>query len=62
MQSKMAADISPNAVGLWLLLDHTLKSDVTTHRLEVTTETGRRRWFSRDDKVSAMNCSFLSAF
>ncbi len=33
------------------MLDHTLKSDVTTHRLEVITETGRRRWFSRDDKA-----------
>lgn len=33
------------------MLDHTLKSDVTTHRLEVITGTGRRRWFSRDDKV-----------
>lgn len=33
------------------MLDHTLKSDVTTGRLEVITETGRRRWFSRDDKA-----------
>jgi transposase len=33
------------------MLDHTLKSDVTTRRLEVITETGRRRWFSRDDKA-----------
>ena len=33
------------------MLDHTLKSDVTTHRLEVITETGRRRWFSKDDKA-----------
>jgi transposase len=32
-------------------LDHTLKSDVTTSRLEVITETGRRRWFSKDDKA-----------
>ncbi len=33
------------------MLDHTLKSDVTTSRLEVMTETGRRRWFSKDDKA-----------
>ncbi len=33
------------------MLDHTLKSDVTAHRLEVITETGRRRWFSKDDKA-----------
>ncbi|MDH2401820.1 transposase [Bradyrhizobium sp. SSUT18] len=33
------------------MLDHTFKSDVTTGRLEVITETGRRRWFSRDDKA-----------
>lgn len=33
------------------MLDHTLKSDVPTGRLEVITETGRRRWFSRDDKA-----------
>ena len=33
------------------MLDHTLKSEVATGRLEVITETGRRRWFSRDDKV-----------
>ena len=33
------------------MLDHTLKSDVTTRRLEVITETGRRRWFSKDDKA-----------
>ena len=33
------------------MLDHTLKSDVATDRLEVITETGRRRWFSRDDKA-----------
>jgi transposase len=32
------------------MLDHTLKSDVTARRLEVITETGRRRWFSKDDK------------
>ena len=31
--------------------DHTLKSDVTARRLEVITETGRRRWFSKDDKA-----------
>jgi transposase len=33
------------------MLDHTLKSDVTGRRLEVITETGRRRWFSKDDKA-----------
>jgi transposase len=33
------------------MLDHTLKSDVTTGRLELMTETGRRRWFSKDDKA-----------
>lgn len=33
------------------MLDHTLKSDVATGRLEVITETGRRRWFSKDDKA-----------
>lgn len=33
------------------MLDHTLKSDVVTSRLEVITETGRRRWFSKDDKA-----------
>ena len=33
------------------MLDHTLKSDVAAGRLEVITETGRRRWFSRDDKA-----------
>lgn len=33
------------------MLDHTLKSDVAPGRLEVITETGRRRWFSRDDKA-----------
>jgi transposase len=32
------------------MLDHTLKSDVAPGRPEVITETGRRRWFSRDDK------------
>ncbi|UFW91335.1 transposase [Bradyrhizobium barranii] len=32
------------------MFDHTLKSDVTARRLEVITETGRRRWFSKDDK------------
>ena len=32
-------------------LDHTLRSDVTARRLEVITETGRRRWFSKDDKA-----------
>src|SRR3954452_8361863 len=33
------------------MLDHTFKSDVTTGRLEVITGTGRRRWFSKDDKA-----------
>src|SRR5947209_10604511 len=33
------------------MLDHTLKSDATARRLEVLTETGRRRWFSKDDKA-----------
>src|SRR6476660_8403334 len=33
------------------MLDHTLKADVTARRLEVITETGRRRWFSKDDKA-----------
>ncbi|WP_155258808.1 transposase [Bradyrhizobium elkanii] len=33
------------------MLDHTLKSDVTARRLEVVTETGRRRSFSKDDKA-----------
>ncbi|WP_245323955.1 IS66-like element accessory protein TnpA [Bradyrhizobium shewense] len=33
------------------MLDHTLKSDVTARRLEVITETGRHRWFSKDDKA-----------
>ncbi|WOH63981.1 transposase [Bradyrhizobium sp. BWA-3-5] len=38
-------------IGLCLCLITTLKSDVTTHRLEVITETRRRRWFSKDDKA-----------
>ena len=33
------------------MFDHTLKSDVTARRLEVITGTGRRRWFSKDDKA-----------
>lgn len=33
------------------MLDHKFKSEVTARRLEVITETGRRRWFSKDDKV-----------
>ncbi|WP_161491811.1 hypothetical protein [Bradyrhizobium centrolobii] len=33
------------------MLEHTLKSDVTARRLGVITETGRRRWFSKDDKA-----------
>ena len=36
------------------MLDHTLKSDVTARRLEVIAETGRRRWFSKDDKARAV--------
>lgn len=32
------------------MLDHTLKSGVATSRLEVITERGRRRRFSKDDK------------
>jgi transposase len=32
------------------MLDHTLKSEVTTRRLEAITETGRR-WFSKNDKA-----------
>jgi len=33
------------------MLDHPLKSDVTTRRLDAITETGRRRWFSNGDKA-----------
>ena len=33
------------------ILDHKLNSDMTARRLEVITETGRRRWFSKDDKA-----------
>ena len=33
------------------MLDHTLTSDAVTSRLEVIAETGRRRWFSKDDKA-----------
>ena len=33
------------------MIDHTLKADVTARRLEVITDTGRRRWFSKDDKA-----------
>jgi hypothetical protein len=33
------------------VLDYMLKSDLTARRLEVTTETGRRRWLSEDDKA-----------
>ena len=36
------------------MLDDTLKSDVATGRLEVITETGRRRWFSKDDKAQVV--------
>jgi transposase len=32
-------------------LDHTLKPEATARRLEVITGTGRRRWFSADDKA-----------
>lgn len=31
--------------------DHSLRSDVTARRLEVITETGRRHWFSKEDKA-----------
>lgn len=33
------------------MLDHTRKSDVTARRLEVITETGRRRMFSKHEKA-----------
>jgi len=33
------------------MIDHTIKADVTARRLEVITDTGRRRWFSKDDKA-----------
>src|ERR1700758_3688891 len=33
------------------MLDHTPKADGTARRLEVITDTGRRRWFSRDAKA-----------
>jgi transposase len=33
------------------MIDHTLKSDMTGSRLDVITETGRRRCFSKDDKA-----------
>jgi transposase len=42
------------------MLDHTLKSDVTARRLEVITETGRRRWFSKDDKARIVEETFLN--
>lgn len=29
-------------------LDHTFKPDVTARRVEVITETARRRWFSKE--------------
>ena len=41
------------------MLDHTLKSDVTARRLEVITETGRRRWFSKDDKARIVEETLL---
>ena len=42
------------------MLDHTLKSDVTARRLEVMTETGRRRWFSKDDKARIVEETLVS--
>ena len=33
------------------MLDHTLKPEAAARRLEVITGTGRRRWFSADDKA-----------
>src|SRR5829696_9110906 len=41
------------------MLDHTLKSDVAPRRLEVITETGRRRWFSKDDKARIVEETLL---
>ena len=41
------------------MLDHTLKSDVTTSRLEVIAETGRRRWFSKDDKARIVELTLV---
>ena len=43
------------------MLDHTLKSDVTARRLEVITETGRRRWFSKDDKARIVEETLVRA-
>src|SRR6476660_1086639 len=42
------------------MLDHTLKADVTARRLEVITETGRRRWFSKDDKARIVEETLVS--
>ena len=36
------------------------KSDVTTSRLEVITETGRHRWFSKDDKARIVEEKLVS--
>lgn len=33
------------------MLDHTLKSEVSARRLDVIPETGRRIWFSKDEKA-----------
>lgn len=41
------------------MLDHTLKSDVTARRLEVITEMGPRRWFSKDDKARIVEETLL---
>lgn len=38
-------------IGLYLCFDHAPKSNVAPGRLEVITDTGRRRWFSKDDKA-----------
>jgi hypothetical protein len=49
-------------IGLLSMLDHTLKSDVRARRLEVLTETGRRRWFSKDDKARIVEETLASDF
>jgi transposase len=41
------------------MLDHTLRPDVTARRLEVITDTGRRRLFSRDDKARIVEETLL---
>jgi hypothetical protein len=43
------------------ILDHTLKSDVTARRLEVITETRRRRWFSKDNEARVVEESWSQA-